>query len=99
MLSIKITEIKQNIESEKEKLLKLENLINKINEEDLNMLKYDVVIKKVDSLKVASIRSILPNYETQHNVWKELASVHQMACVVYKGSYQSLPSAYAALEK
>lgn len=28
-------------------LLKLENLISKINEEDLDMLKYDVVIKKL----------------------------------------------------
>lgn len=150
MLSIKENEIKKNIESEKEKLLKLENLINKINEEDLSMLKYDVVIKKIDPIKVASIRSILPNYESQHNIWrelgdylkennvkmtppclviyydpgfkecdvdaeiaehvlgtapdtdrikfKELDSVHEMACTVHKGGYEGLPSAYAALQ-
>lgn len=151
MLSIKENEIKKNIENEKEKLLKLENLINKINEEDLNMLKYDVVIKKIDPIKVASIRSILPSYESQHSVWKELNdylfqnnvkvappclviyydsgfkesnvdaeiaehilgtapdtdrikfkeldSVNEMACTIHKGSYEDLPSAYAALQK
>lgn len=59
MLSINENEIKQNIRSEKEKLLKLENLINEINDDDLNMLKYDVIIKKIDPIKVASIDKII----------------------------------------
>lgn len=52
MPSIKENQIRQNIEDQKEKLLKLENLINKINEEDLDMLKYDVIIKKIDPINL-----------------------------------------------
>lgn len=36
------------------------------------MSKYDVVIKKVDALKVVSLRAIVPTPPDQGNLWREL---------------------------
>ncbi|MBC2578817.1 MerR family transcriptional regulator [Clostridium sp. DJ247] len=75
MLNIKRNEIEENIKSEEIKLSRLQTLISKIKEEEnVFMLNYDVIIKEVDSLKVASIRDIIPDYSKQHHLWQELMS-------------------------
>ncbi|MCY6957041.1 MerR family transcriptional regulator [Clostridium brassicae] len=72
MLYKKKQEIMQNIKLEKVRLVKVERLINSIKEDDDLMLKYDVVLKKLERKKVASIRDIIGDYSKQHNLWIEL---------------------------
>lgn len=73
MLAIRKEELMESIKKDKEKLSRIENLINTINEEvNYNMLKYDVIIKEVESLKIASIREIISYYDKQGPLWEEL---------------------------
>ncbi|WMJ79515.1 MerR family transcriptional regulator [Clostridium sp. MB40-C1] len=72
MLYKKKEEIMNNIGLEKAKLLKVKRLINNIKEDDDLMLKYDVVLKKLERKKVVSIRDIIGDYSKQHNLWREL---------------------------
>lgn len=41
-------------------------------EQEVEMSDYEVVVKKVDAIKVASIRDIIPTYSEQGHLWKEL---------------------------
>lgn len=73
MLVKKQEEIKNNIKKENDKFSKVKFLLERIKrEDDKYMLNYDVVIKKGESLKVASIRRTIPNYSAQHDLWVEL---------------------------
>lgn len=75
MLDIRREELKVNIENDKKKLSRIENLINSSNEEgNYNKFKYDVIIKEVESFKVASIREIIPFYDNQGPLWEELVA-------------------------
>lgn len=71
MLNLRKAELTENII--KEKLSRVERIINSINEEvNSIMLKYDIVIKEVEATRVASIRDIIPAYDKQHALWQEL---------------------------
>ncbi|MDT8718761.1 MerR family transcriptional regulator [Clostridium sp. 19966] len=73
MLNSRKEEIRKNIILEKEKLSRVERIINSISEEaDSIMSKYDIVIKEAEAIKIASIRDIIPSYSEQHGLWKEL---------------------------
>ncbi|GAA0739248.1 MerR family transcriptional regulator [Clostridium oceanicum] len=73
MLVKKQEEIKSNIKKENDKFSKVKFLLERIKrEDDKYMLNYDVVIKKGESLKVASIRRTILNYSAQHDLWVEL---------------------------
>lgn len=65
-------EIKDELEQGRQKLLNLQSLLKVINEEEEYMSNYDVIIKKVEPLKVASIREIIPEYCKQDKLWMEL---------------------------
>jgi effector-binding domain-containing protein len=64
----KISEI---ITTEKEKLLRVENLIKLIDREDENM-KYEITIKKIPAYRVISLRDIIPAYKDEGKLWAEL---------------------------
>lgn len=66
-------EISKVIESEKEKLLRVETLIKFIDKEDANM-KYEITVKNIPSYKVLSIRSIIPAYNEEGKLWEELGA-------------------------
>lgn len=72
MLDEKKKEINDTINSEKIRLSRVETLINKIKEDDRFMLKYDVVLKQLESRRVAAVRGIIPDYSKQHDLWIEL---------------------------
>ena len=115
MLVKKQEEIKSNIKKENDKFSKVKFLLERIKrEDDKYMLNYDVVIKKGESLKVASIRRTILNYSAQHDLWVELMgylneseniktrnikSIDKMACTIHKGKYEDLCYAYEALQK
>lgn len=72
ILEEKRKEINNTIKYEKRKLIRLESLIVRVKEEETFMLKYDVVLKQVESRKVAFLRDVIEDYSKQHDLWKEL---------------------------
>lgn len=73
MLRLKQVEIQQRMEEEKEKLLRVEARLRMIEQEE-KMPEYDIVIKNIDPILVASIRDVIPNYPEQGHLWTELES-------------------------
>lgn len=61
MLCLKRAEIQQRMQEEQQYLARVEARLQKIEQEG-TMSAYEVVVKKVEPLKVASIREIIPNY-------------------------------------
>jgi effector-binding domain-containing protein len=71
LLELKHIEISKKIEDNKSTLLHLEVLMKRFAKEDVNM-KYDVVLKTIEPILVASLRAIIPNYSEQGHLWEEL---------------------------
>jgi effector-binding domain-containing protein len=71
MLILRRAEIRQRVEEELERLERVEARLRQIEQED-SMPKYEVVIKKVESLKVASVRGVVPTPPEQGPLWEEL---------------------------
>ncbi len=61
MLKMKQAEIEQNIESESGRLARVEARLRQIEREG-KMPAYEIVLKKIEPLKVAAIREVIPNY-------------------------------------
>jgi DNA-binding transcriptional MerR regulator len=88
MLRLKLAELSQIIEEEKTKLIRVEARIKQIEQEKI-MSTYEVVLKKLEPMNVASIRGILPNYYAVGKFFEELYQ--------YLGLSQSqVQSAYCA---
>lgn len=71
MLKLRETESRQKVREEAERLARVEAWLSQIEQEN-EMSKYDVVIKKVDALKVASVRDVVPTPPDQGGLWGEL---------------------------
>src|SRR5262245_57241285 len=59
MLKLRQAEIRQRVEEETARLERVERWLSEIEQED-SMSKYDVVIKKIEPTKVASVRGVVP---------------------------------------
>jgi DNA-binding transcriptional MerR regulator len=71
MLKLRQAEIRQRMEEESERLERVELWLRQIEQED-SMSTYDVVIKKIEPLKVASVRGVVPTPPDQRSLWDEL---------------------------
>jgi DNA-binding transcriptional MerR regulator len=71
MLKLRRAEIRQKVEEEAERLERVERWLRQIEQED-SMSKYDVVIKKIEATKVASVRGVVPTPPDQRVLWDEL---------------------------
>jgi DNA-binding transcriptional MerR regulator len=71
VLKVRKMEIEQRVSEELERLARVEARLNQIEQENV-MNKIDVVVKKVEPLKVASVRDIIPTYSQQGGMWGEL---------------------------
>jgi DNA-binding transcriptional MerR regulator len=71
MLKLRQAEIRQRVEEETERLERVDIWLRQIEQED-SMSRYDVVIKKAESIKVASIRGVVPTPPEQGPLWGEL---------------------------
>ncbi len=72
MLKLRQAEIEHAIEEEETRLARVAVLLNQIEQENTIMSKYDVVIKKVAPVRIASIRDVVANYGAQSELWSEL---------------------------
>jgi len=71
MLKLRETESRQRVREEAERLQRIEAWLSQIEQEN-EMSKYDVVIKNVEAIKVASIRDVVPTPPEQGGLWGEL---------------------------
>lgn len=74
MLKLRQAEIERSIEEEEARLARVAALLTHIEQENVNMSKYDVVIKKVAPVRIASIRDVVANYGAQGELWGELGA-------------------------
>lgn len=72
MLKLRQAQIRQKVQEEAERLERVEARLRQIEQEDV-MSEYDVIIKQVDPIRVASIRDVVLNPPAQGSLWKELA--------------------------
>ncbi len=150
LLKLKHNEIEDKIQAEQSRLAKLETFMKIYEQEDF-IMEYDIVLKRIEPMKVAAVRDFIPSYSEQGHLWEELGAyirgkgvkivppcmviyydsgykedkvdaeiiepiagdmegndrikvrylegVEQMACVIHKGSYQTISLAYTALSK
>lgn len=73
LLELKHTEVLGRLKAEQERLTRIETLIKMCNQEEYSM-KYDVVLKKIEPIRVASLRDTIPTYSEQGHLWEELAA-------------------------
>lgn len=71
MLKLRETEARQRVQEEMEQLQRVESRLRQIEQENI-MSKYDVVIKNVEAIKVATIRDVVPTPPEQSGLWGEL---------------------------
>lgn len=77
MLELRKAEIRQQVREEMSRMEKVETWLRQIEQED-KVSKYDVVIKKVEAIKVASIRGVVPTPPDQGRLWGELERILAM---------------------
>jgi effector-binding domain-containing protein len=73
MLRLKRAEIQQRVDEEQERLARVEARLSQI-EMEAAMSNYDVVLKCVEPVRVASLRDIIPSYSQQSHLWGELGA-------------------------
>ncbi len=71
MLRLKQVEARERVRDEQARLERVEARLRQIEEEG-KMPTYEVVLKSVPPVKVASVRGIVPNYGEQGPLWGEL---------------------------
>lgn len=71
MLKLRRAEIRQKVQEESERLERVEARLRQIEQEE-EMSKYEVVIKKVEPIRVASVRGVVPTPPEQGPLWGEL---------------------------
>src|SRR5918996_5767471 len=71
MLKLRKAEIRQRVQEETERLERVELWLRQIEQENF-MPKYDVVIKKIDPIKVSSVQGVIPTPPDQRSLWDEL---------------------------
>lgn len=71
MLRLKQAELQQHIEVEQARLARVEARLKQIEQENI-MPYYEAIIKKIEPIKVASIRETIPNYPAVGRLFDEL---------------------------
>lgn len=89
MLKLRQAEIRQTVQEETDRLERVDLWLRQIEQED-NMSKYDVIIKKVAAMKIASVRGVVPTPPEQGGLWNELESYLKMHEVRPTGACFSL---------
>lgn len=84
MLRLKQAEAHQRVSDEQERLARIEARLRQI-EMEVNMSQYDIVIKKVETMRVAAVRGLIPTYSQQGGLWGELYGAIGMNPAVMAG--------------
>jgi effector-binding domain-containing protein len=71
LLELKHVEIINKIKAEQERLSRVENLM-KICKQEAFRMSYDIVLKNIEPIRVATLRDTIPSYSEQGHLWNEL---------------------------
>jgi DNA-binding transcriptional MerR regulator len=71
MLRLKQVEVQEHVQEEQARLARVEARLRQIEQEG-KMPTNEVVLKKVEPLRVAAVRGIVPSYPQQDMLWREL---------------------------
>jgi DNA-binding transcriptional MerR regulator len=71
MLRLKETELKERVDEELTRLDRVRARLRQLDKEQI-MPNYEVVLKKIDPLRVAGVRGRIPAYSEQRPLWSEL---------------------------
>jgi DNA-binding transcriptional MerR regulator len=71
MLKLKQSELRQQVQDQLDRLERLEARLGMIEQEN-QLPEYEVIIKRVEPLRVASVRGIIPTYWDEEPLWVEL---------------------------
>ncbi len=74
MLRLKQSELQEQMREEHARLARVEARLKQIEQEG-QMPNYEIVLKKVPPLRVASLRDVIPSYGEQGELWGELERV------------------------
>lgn len=73
MLRLKQSELRQQVQEQLDRLERLEARLGMIEQEN-QLPSHEVIIKRVDPLRVVSLRRVIPSYWDEEPLWVELAS-------------------------
>jgi DNA-binding transcriptional MerR regulator len=73
MLRLKQSELRQQVQEQLDRLERLEARLSMIEQED-QLPEYEVIIKRVEPLRVAAVRGIIPTYWDEEPLWIELVN-------------------------
>ena len=88
-LLLKQAEIKEQAEKTQRQLVLLETTIHRIGEE-LNFMKYTVVLKEMPQRYVASLRKIIPAYNQEGILWRQMMQEIVAQDIQYQSPCNSL---------
>ncbi len=71
MLRLKQAELQRSLQEEQERLWRVEARLNQIEQEN-TMSTYEIVLKKIDPVKVVSIRDTVPDFKAVPKLYQEL---------------------------
>lgn len=89
MLRMKQNELRAQVQEELDRLERLEARLHLIEQEN-RPLHYEVILKRVEPLRIVSVRRIIPSYWEEGPLWVELSEQIQKAGVTVHGHYLSL---------
>lgn len=73
ILDLKQAELRQRLREEQERLARVEVRLRQIDEEG-RMSSYDTVLKRIEAIRVASVRTVVPTYRHIDEVFQELTA-------------------------
>ncbi len=94
MLKLKQSELREQVQDQLERLDRIEARLRLMEQENA-ILPYDIVVRRVEPLLIASVRGFLPTYWDATPLWMELAEKISRAGVTAAGPYFSI---YHAVE-
>jgi len=85
MLRLKKAELHEHVQDELARLERVEARLRQIEQEN-TMPNYDIVLKKVEPIRVAGVRDFIPAYPQQGHLWDELETYLQQQKVAPSGA-------------
>jgi DNA-binding transcriptional MerR regulator len=71
MLKLRQAELRQRVEEDRVRLAQVERWLNQLEQED-SVSKYDVVMKRLEPMRVAAVRGVVPTPPDQRTLWDDL---------------------------
>jgi effector-binding domain-containing protein len=78
MLRLKQSELRREVQEQLDRLERLEARLGMIEQEN-QLPSHEVIIKRVDPLRVVSLRQVIPSYWDEEPLWVELANQIEQA--------------------